>query len=78
LGTPVNATTASGQTQAHFLDACGLDIRALATEKGLMDVITQVESGQVEEIHKWYGPTHGSHGSSPEWKSVKMVMNKQE
>jgi len=75
--TPTDAAISS-RSQAYVLDACGLDLKALNMEKNPREVIAQVESGQVEEIHKWYGPTHGSLGSSAEWKTVKTVVNKRE
>src|SRR6267154_1436911 len=75
--TPTDAAISS-RSQAYVLDACGLDLKALNMGKKPREVIAQVESGQVEEIHKWYGPTHGSLGSSAEWKTVKTVVNKRE
>jgi hypothetical protein len=76
-GISINATISS-QAQVHILDACSLDLKALNVAKDLKEVIAQVESGQVEEIRKRYGPTRGSLGSSAEWKSVKTVVNKRE
>jgi hypothetical protein len=68
----------SSLSQARLLDACSLDLKALNMAKNLKEAIAQVESGQVKEIRERYGPTHGSAGSSAEWKMVKTVVNKRE
>jgi hypothetical protein len=68
----------SSRSQAHVLDACSLDLKALNTAKNLREVIAQVESGQVQQIRDRYGPMRGSVGSSAEWKMVKTVVNKRE
>jgi hypothetical protein len=76
-GRPAEAAVSS-QSQARLLDACSRDLKALNMAKNLKEAIAQVESGQVKEIRDRYGLTHGSAGSSAEWKMVKTVVCKRE
>jgi hypothetical protein len=68
----------SFEDQANLLDACSVDIKALQQAGGLDEVIAQVESGDVAEMRRRYGPDERGRGSRPEWKSLKVTVNKRE
>jgi hypothetical protein len=64
--------------QHDILDACMLDIKALQQASGLEEVIAQVETAAVAEMHRLYGPCDWNKGGKPEWKTLKCTVNKRE
>jgi hypothetical protein len=68
----------SFEDQAGLLEACSYDIKALQQAGGLDEVIAQVERGDVAEMRKQYGPQGQRKGGRPEWKSLKVTVNKRE
>jgi hypothetical protein len=70
--------TGSFEDQASLLEACSYDIKALQQANSLDEVIAQVERGDVAEIRKQYGPQGQCKGGKPEWKSLKVTVNKRE
>lgn len=62
---------------ATVLDQCKLDIQSLKRAEGLRDVISQVESGEVQRIREQYGPQHGR-AALVQWASIKGAVTKRE
>jgi hypothetical protein len=82
------ASPAQLKKQADLLQTCTVDIQALNTANGLRDVISQVESGQVQRIRDLYGPkpmkttatTITTITTTPtvKWKNIKGTITKRE
>lgn len=64
-------------TDAELLATCSMDITALERAAGLVEVITQVKSGEVQRIREKYGPQKGRDTFS-KWKSMKTTITRRE
>ncbi|KAF8577810.1 hypothetical protein K439DRAFT_1621819 [Ramaria rubella] len=63
--------------ELDFLDACSQDIEVLSRTEGLLEVLEQVQSGLVHQLHEKYGPS-ADRATSSIWKKIGQQISRRE